>query len=50
MDKEDYLRTIRQAGFGEVAIVAERPYGAPEMDPRLQGRIISVNVRAVKPA
>ena len=49
MEKEDYLQTIRQAGFGEVAIVAQRPYEAPEMDPRLQGKIISVNVRAVKP-
>lgn len=49
MDKEDYLKTIRQAGFEEVVIVAQRPYEAPDMDPRLQGKIISVNVRAVKP-
>jgi len=49
MEKEDYLQTIRRAGFGEVAIVAGRPYGSAEMDPRLQGKIISVNVRAVKP-
>ncbi|MFZ5451170.1 MAG: arsenite methyltransferase [Thermodesulfobacteriota bacterium] len=50
MEKEDYLKTVRQAGFGEVAIVAQRPYEAPDRDPRLQGKIISVNVRAVKPA
>ena len=48
MDKEDYLQTIRQAGFGEVAIVAQRHYEAPDMDPRLRGKIVSVNVRAVK--
>ena len=50
MDQEDYLRTIRQAGFGEVTIVSERPYEAPEMDSRLKGKIISVSVRAVKPS
>jgi SAM-dependent methyltransferase len=49
MEKEAYLQTIRQAGFGEVSIVAERTYASPEMDPRLKGKIISVNVRAVKP-
>jgi ubiquinone/menaquinone biosynthesis C-methylase UbiE len=48
MAKEDYLRTIREAGFGEVAIVSQRLYEAPEMDPRLKGQIVSVNVRAVK--
>jgi arsenite methyltransferase len=49
MEKKEYLQTIRQSGFGEVAIVAQRPYEAPEMDPRLKGKIISVNVRALKP-
>ena len=49
MDKEEYLQTIREAGFAEVSIVSQRPYGAPAMDPRLQGKIISVNVCAVKP-
>jgi len=48
MEKEEYLRTIRAAGFGEVAIVSQRPYEAPEMDARLKGKIISANVRAVK--
>lgn len=48
LEKGEYLQTIRAAGFGEVAIVSQRPYGAPEMDPRLKGKIISVNVRAVK--
>jgi SAM-dependent methyltransferase len=48
MDKEDYLRTIRDAGFEEVAIVSQRPYESQEIDPRLKGKITSVNVRAVK--
>ena len=48
MEKEEYLQTIRRANFTEVTIVSQRPYDAPEMDPRLQGKIISVNVRGVK--
>ena len=50
MEKEAYLETIREAGFTEVAIVAQHPYEAPDLDPRLRGKIISVNVRALKPA
>ncbi len=46
--KETYLETIRRAGFAEVTVVSESPYGAPGMDERLQGKIISVKVRAVK--
>ncbi len=48
MAKEDYLETIRRAGFAEVRVVSESPYEAPGMDERLQGQIISVKVRAVK--
>ncbi len=48
MEGEEYLRTIRRANFTEVTIVSQRPYEALEMDPRLQGKIISVNVRAFK--
>jgi SAM-dependent methyltransferase len=46
--KEAYLETIRRAGFAEVTVVSESPYEAPGMDERLQGKIISVKVRAVK--
>jgi hypothetical protein len=48
MAKEAYLETIRRAGFAEVAVVSESPYEAPEMDERLQGKILSVKVRAFK--
>ena len=48
MEKEVYLQTIREANFIEVAVVSQRPYAATEMDARLQGKIVSLNVRAVK--
>jgi len=48
MEREAYLETIRRAGFGEVSVVSESPYGAPELDARLQGKIISVKVRGWK--
>ena len=48
MAKEAYLETIRSAGFAEVTVVSESPYEAPGMDERLQGKIISVKVRAFK--
>jgi arsenite methyltransferase len=48
MEKEAYLKTIRDAGFAEVTVVSESPYEAPGMDARLQGKILSVKVRAFK--
>ncbi len=48
LEKEQYLETIRRAGFGEVSVVSESRYGAPGMDMRLQGKILSVKVRAFK--
>jgi SAM-dependent methyltransferase len=48
MEKEAYLDTIRFAGFAEVSVVAESPYGFAGMDERLTGKIISVKVRAHK--
>ena len=48
MEKEEYLDTIRRAGFADVAVISESPYEAPEMDGRLQGKILSVKVRAFK--
>jgi len=50
LEKEEYLQTIRRAHFSEVAIVSQRPYETPEMDRRLTGKIVSINVRAVKKA
>ncbi|OGP75058.1 MAG: arsenite S-adenosylmethyltransferase [Deltaproteobacteria bacterium RBG_13_58_19] len=48
MEKEAYLGTIRRAGFADVAVVSETPYEAPGMAEGLQGKIISVQVRAFK--
>jgi len=49
MEKEAYLETIHQAGFSKVIVVSEAPYMKAELDDaRLQGKIISINVRAFK--
>jgi len=48
LEKDAYLEIIRLAGFGEISVVSESRYEAPEMDVRLQGKILSVKVRAVK--
>ena len=48
LEKQEYLNTIKKAGFRDVAIVAEHPFGEPGMDDRLAGKIISIQVRAYK--
>jgi len=48
LDKQEYLETIRNAGFNEVEIVSEKAYTEPKMDERLIGKIISVQVKALK--
>jgi arsenite methyltransferase len=48
MARDAYLETIRSAGFASVTVVSESPYEAPGMEARLQGKIISVKVGAVK--
>jgi len=48
LEKDAYLEIIRLAGFGEISVVSESRYEAPEMDVWLQGKILSVKVRAVK--
>jgi len=50
MAKEDYLETIRRAGFAAVEVVSQTPYEPPGMDARLQGKILSLQVRGVKAA
>ena len=47
MDRGDYLEAIRRAGFERVEVVGEQAYD--EMgDPRLDGKVFSVQVRAFK--
>jgi SAM-dependent methyltransferase len=48
LEKQEYLNTIKQAGFKDVTIVAEHPFGEPGMDDRLTGKIISIQVKAYK--
>ena len=50
MDRAAYLDTIRRAGFDTVEVVSQAPYEAPGMDERLQGKILSLQVRGVKAA
>lgn len=48
LEKQEYLDTIKKAGFKDVAIVSERTYRKLGMDDRLEGKITSVQVRAYK--
>jgi len=48
MEKQDYLETIKNAGFREVEVLDEHFFTEPNMDERLVTKIISVQVRALK--
>lgn len=48
MDKQEYMDTIKNAGFKEVEIVSEKVYTEPNMDERIIGKIVSVQVKAQK--
>ncbi|MCL0087753.1 arsenite methyltransferase [Dehalococcoidia bacterium] len=48
LEKQEYLNTIKKAGFRDVAIVAEHPFGELGMDDRLAGKIVSIQVKAYK--
>lgn len=48
MEKQDYLNTIKQAGFKNVTIVTERNFSGAKMDERLRGKITSIQVKAYK--
>jgi arsenite methyltransferase len=48
MDKEEYLDTIRKAGFNNVEVLEEHFFTEPNMDERLVGKIISIQIRASK--
>jgi arsenite methyltransferase len=50
MAQEDYLETIRGAGFDSVEVVSQTPYEPPGLDERLQGKILSLQVRGFKAA
>ena len=48
MEKQDYLETIHGAGFKDVKIVEAHYYAEPNMDERLEGKILSIQVKAEK--
>ena len=48
MEKEDYVDTIKKAGFKQVEILKAQYFTEPGMDERLVGKIISVQVEALK--
>ncbi len=48
LKREEYLDTIKRAGFRSVEVVAEHPILKPRGDERLTGKIISIKVRAYK--
>jgi len=48
MEKQSYLDTIKKAGFSDVKIVEQHYFTESNMDERLVGKIISIQVKAIK--
>jgi arsenite methyltransferase len=48
MEKEDYLNTIKNAGFKKVEIVEQHFFTEPNMDERLVGKLTSLQLKANK--
>ncbi len=48
MEKQDYLNTIKNAGFKDLEVIEEHAFTEPNMDERLVGKIISVQIKALK--
>jgi ubiquinone/menaquinone biosynthesis C-methylase UbiE len=48
MEKQAYLDTIKEAGFGDVEIIEQHYFTEPNMDERLVGKITSIQVKAIK--
>ncbi|MBT9130487.1 MAG: putative methyltransferase YcgJ [candidate division WS2 bacterium] len=48
MEKQEYLNTLKKAGFKDIAAVSEKIYYEPGIDDRLLGKIISVQIKAYK--
>jgi len=48
LPRDVYLEAIRAAGFGEVEVVAENVHSKPWHDPRLEGKLVSLKIKAVK--
>ena len=48
LEKNEYLDTIRKAGFRDIKVVSQNRYTEKEIDSRLVGKITSVKVQAYK--
>lgn len=48
LEKQEYLDTIKRAGFRDVSVVAQHSYAEQGMDDGLSGKITSVQVKAYK--
>jgi len=48
LKKEEYLNIIKAAGFNDIEIVKEHYFTEHDMDERLVGKIISIQVKATK--
>ncbi|GAB6055416.1 hypothetical protein JCM15415_07320 [Methanobacterium movens] len=48
LEKEEYLNIIKKAGFKDVKILKQYYFTEPEMDERLIGKIISIQLKATK--
>jgi arsenite methyltransferase len=48
LEKNEYLETIKKAGFHNIEIVNQNRYTEKEIDSRLVGKITSIKVRAYK--
>lgn len=48
MEKDEYLETIKNAGFKDVKILEAHYFTEPNMDIRLEGKILSIQVKAIK--
>ncbi|WP_081882613.1 arsenite methyltransferase [Methanobacterium sp. SMA-27] len=48
LEKQEYIDTIKKAGFKDVEIVSEHIFTEPNMDERLIGKIISVQIKAYR--
>ncbi|MGA2677352.1 MAG: methyltransferase domain-containing protein [Methanobacterium sp.] len=48
LEKQEYFDAIKSAGFRDVEIKSERVFTEPDMDERLVGKIVSVQIKALK--
>ena len=48
LEKQAYLQAITAAGFKDIAVLGQRPFSWAGIDPRLAGRVTSVQVKAFK--